>query len=108
MDGPVPPRREGESFGLVVEIARHGEVPDETGDAARLAYVVVGGFKREVAYDDAPRLGLGALAPAQLPRPYHLHRRVRGVGPESSSLPRGGSLVREPSKRTRLFVAVWS
>ena len=69
-------RREREPLGLAVEIARHGQVPHEPRLGQRRPDILVRSLEREVADDHAPALRLGALAPAELPRPQHGRQSV--------------------------------
>ena len=70
-------RREREPLGLAVEVPRHGQVPHEPRLGARRPDILVRRLEREVADDHAPALRLGALAPAELPRPQHGRQRIR-------------------------------
>ena len=79
-------RGEGEPLGLMVKVPRHGQIPHEPSFGARGPYVLVRRLEREVSDDDAPRLGLGALASAQLSRPQELRGGLRPLRPVLSRL----------------------
>mmetsp|Transcript_13566 Transcript_13566/g.54844 ORF Transcript_13566/g.54844 Transcript_13566/m.54844 type:complete len:369 (-) Transcript_13566:839-1945(-) len=83
-------RGKREPLGLVVEVPRHGEVPHEPGFGHRGPYVLLRRLEREVADDDAPALGPGALAVTQLTRPQELNRASTRVGTRAGPAAVGG------------------
>ena len=75
----------------MVKVPGYGEVPHEPGGGHGGPYVLLRRLEREVADDDAPALGLGALAVTELPGPQELdRRRALRLGTRAGFTPLGG------------------